>query len=145
MRPPVRCSSMKLTASERNTMTDLQRLVPEGTTHFTIEERQHRGNTVYAVVAIVPNGAAVPLNGYSTRELAESTAAMLSPVGRANPHTPTDEEIMDLRIAYHLNANPTTPPRKRNGCGCYVDDPQCAVNNVEGHCVSWPTEREYTL
>jgi hypothetical protein len=69
-------------------MNDLQCLVPEGTTHFTIEERMHRGSTVYAVVAIVPDGASVPLNGYSTRELAESTVAMLTPVGRANPTTP---------------------------------------------------------
>jgi hypothetical protein len=105
------------TPTERNTMNDLQRLVPEGTTHFTIEERSHRGSTVYAVVAIVPDGAAVPLNGYSTRELAESTAAMLTPTGRANPHTPprvSDEELDEQeeqnRTATIASPNPTTHP-----------------------------------
>jgi hypothetical protein len=82
------------TPTGRNTMNDLQRLVPEGTTHFTIEERQHRGSTVYAVVAIVPDGAAIPLNGYSTRELAESTAQNL----RAKPTTPTAKEILQHHV-----------------------------------------------
>jgi hypothetical protein len=86
------CKLIRKLRGERNTMNDLQRLVPEGTTHFTIEERQHRGSTVYAVVAIVPNGAAVPLNGYSTRELAESTAQNLS----ANPTTHPRRRMPDL-------------------------------------------------
>jgi hypothetical protein len=112
------CKLIRKLRGERNTMNDLQRLVPEGTTHFTIEERQHRGSTVYAVVAIVPNGAAVPLNGYSTRELAESTAQNLS----ANP---TDEQLVEQAFALRDSlaeqrkkretetsdgsANPTTP------------------------------------
>jgi hypothetical protein len=110
------CKLIRKLRGERNTMNDLQRLVPEGTTHFTIEERQHRGSTVYAVVAIVPNGAAVPLNGYSTRELAESTAQNLS----ANPTTlplVSDEELDEQeeqnRTATIASPNPTTPPRRQ--------------------------------
>jgi hypothetical protein len=85
------------TPTEGNTMNDLQRLVPEGTTHFAIEERQHRGSTVYAVVAIVPHGAAVPLNGYSTRELAESTVQNL----RANPAAAYIERERQERQGLH--------------------------------------------
>ena len=58
--------------------SDLLRLIPEGTTHFLVEERLHRGNIAYAVVAVVPNGIALPLNAYSSRDLAESTAKDLT-------------------------------------------------------------------
>ena len=58
--------------------SDLIRHIPEDATHALVEERLHRGSSVYAVVAIVPDGASVPLNGYSTRELAESTAAEIN-------------------------------------------------------------------
>lgn len=54
--------------------TDLLRFVPSNATHCIVEERNHRGSTVYAVIAVVPNGAAIPLNGYSSQDLAESTA-----------------------------------------------------------------------
>lgn len=52
--------------------------VPEGATHAVVEERLHRGSPVYAVVAIVPHGAAIPLNGYSDRSLAEDLAAFVN-------------------------------------------------------------------
>lgn len=49
------------------------RLLPDGTTHCVVEERLHRGSTTWALVAVVPNGASIPINGYSSRELADST------------------------------------------------------------------------
>lgn len=52
---------------------DFYRLVPDGA-HCVVEERLHRGASVYAVVAIVPGGASVPLNGYSTQESAQAVA-----------------------------------------------------------------------
>lgn len=58
--------------------SDFLRLVPDGTTHAIVEERQHRGASVFAVIAIIPNGASVPLNGYSSKELAEETCEALN-------------------------------------------------------------------
>ena len=57
-----------------STTAALLQYVPASATHALIEERQHRGQTVYAVLAIVPGGSSVPLNGYSTFELAASVA-----------------------------------------------------------------------
>ncbi len=59
-------------------MSDLTRLLPDGATHCVVEERLHRGNSVYAVIAIVPNGSAIAINGYSTKALADSTAIILN-------------------------------------------------------------------
>ena len=57
---------------------DLVRLLPEGCTHCVVEERSHRGQSVFAVVAIVPNGIALPLNGYSSETLAGEICAELN-------------------------------------------------------------------
>lgn len=57
-------------------MSELRRFVPEGA-HVAVEERQHRGQPVYALVAIVPHGGTVVLNGYSTSDLAEGMRARL--------------------------------------------------------------------
>ena len=56
---------------------ELAKYVPGGAS-LTIEERIHRGAPVYALVANVPGGASVPINGYSTYELAESTARKIA-------------------------------------------------------------------
>jgi hypothetical protein len=61
-----------------NDTTGLLRFIPENATHCVVEERMHRGSPVYALIAIVPDGASVPLNGYSTEELANSTATSLN-------------------------------------------------------------------
>jgi hypothetical protein len=53
---------------------DFLRLIPEGATHALVEERLHRGEHVYAVVAIVPDGMSLPLNAYATEESANSVA-----------------------------------------------------------------------
>lgn len=58
--------------------SDFMRLVPEGTTHALVEERQSRGQSVWAVVAIIPQGAAVPLNAYSSESMANEVAQALN-------------------------------------------------------------------
>lgn len=63
--------------------SDLLRLCPEGATHALAEQRSHRGQLVWAVIAIVPDGASIPLNGYGSQELAESTAQGLTTALRA--------------------------------------------------------------
>lgn len=70
-----------MTTTERNEMqigSDMMRLVPDGASKCVVEERQHRGATVYALIAIVPNGASVPLNGYSSKKLADETAEAIN-------------------------------------------------------------------
>lgn len=58
--------------------TGLLGFCPEGTTHVLVEKRPHRGQTCFAVVAVVPDGASVPLNGYYDAFLAHKTKAALN-------------------------------------------------------------------
>ena len=58
-------------------MSELAKYVPAGAS-LTIAERLHRGSPVFAVVANVPEGASVPINGYSSYELAEGAARQIA-------------------------------------------------------------------
>ena len=76
-------------------MNELLKFCPPGTTHFLVEERTHRGQAVFALLAVVPGGASVPLNGYGTKSLADSTAEKLT----AALHTREEDDTMPCGCA----------------------------------------------
>jgi hypothetical protein len=67
-----------MSATAVSPVAGLLRFVPGNASHCAVEERMHRGSAVYAVVAIVPDGAVVALNGYSDKDLAYSTCELLN-------------------------------------------------------------------
>ena len=54
--------------------SDFFRLVPEGATHCIVEERFHRGQPCWTATAVIPHGAAVPLNVYYSEAMASDVA-----------------------------------------------------------------------
>lgn len=63
--------------------SELRKYVPTGAT-CRVEERTHRGRPVFAVIAIVPGGSCVCLNGYTEQPVAQSMCDALNQTTEAS-------------------------------------------------------------